>query len=78
MVGAKIFQRIHIPQIVGYVTIGIILGPVLNIISPQMVQTLELFNLFALGIIGFLIGGELKREIFVKFGKRVIASRCFS
>ena len=70
-VGANIFQRIHIPQIIGYVTIGVILGPLLNIISQQTVQGLELFNLFALGIIGFLIGGELTRDIFVKFGRQL-------
>jgi len=76
-VGAKIFQRIRIPQIIGYVTIGIVLGPLLNIISPQTVQTLELFNLFALGIIGFLIGGELTRDIFLKFGKQVFSILLF-
>ncbi len=76
-VGAGIFQRFHIPRIIGYVTIGIVLGPVLKIISQQTVQNLELFNLFALGIIGFLIGGELKRDIFVKFGKQVFAILLF-
>ena len=38
---------------------------------------LEPFNMFALGIIGFLIGGELKREIFVKFGRQVITILLF-
>ncbi len=76
-VGAGIFQRLHIPRIIGYVTIGIVLGPVLKIISPETVQNLDLFNLFALGIIGFLIGGELTRDIFVKFGKQVFAILLF-
>ncbi len=76
-VGARIIQKLHIPQIIGYITIGVILGPLLNVISPQSVETLEPFNLFALGIIGFLIGGELKRDIFVKFGRQVIAILLF-
>jgi len=76
-VGARIIQKLHIPQIIGYVTIGVILGPLLNVISPQTVETLEPFNLFALGVIGFLIGGELKREIFVKFGRQVMAILLF-
>jgi Kef-type K+ transport system membrane component KefB len=76
-VGAKIFQRLHIPQIVGYVTIGIVLGPALNLISQQTVQTMEPFNLFALGIIGFMIGGELKREMFAKFGRQVFSILLF-
>jgi len=75
--GAHIFQRLRIPRIIGYVAIGIVLGPVLKIISQQTVQTLELFNLFALGVIGFLIGGELTRDIFVKFGKQVFAILLF-
>jgi len=76
-VGARIFHRLSIPRIVGYVAIGIILGPWLGIISQQTISDLEPFNMFALGIIGFLIGGELKREIFTKFGKQVIAILLF-
>ncbi|MHC4842352.1 MAG: cation:proton antiporter domain-containing protein, partial [Planctomycetota bacterium] len=76
-VAAKILQKIHIPQIIGYIAIGIILGPLLKIISPATIEALESFNLFALGVIGFLIGGELKRDIFVKFGKQVIAILLF-
>ncbi len=70
-IGAKIFQRLRIPQIVGYVAIGLVLGPMLEIIPFEAVKSMELFNVFALGIIGFLVGGELKREIFVKFGRQV-------
>jgi len=76
-VGARIFHRLSIPSVIGYVAIGIILGPVFNIISPQTIRDLDPFNMFALGIIGFLIGGELKREIFVKFGKQVVAILLF-
>ena len=76
-VGARIFHRLTIPRIVGYVAIGIILGPLLSIISQETIRDLEPFNTFALGIIGFLIGGELRREIFTKFGKQVIAILLF-
>ncbi|UCF14995.1 MAG: cation:proton antiporter [Phycisphaerales bacterium] len=84
-VGAKIIKMLHIPQIVGYITIGVILGPVLKIIPGVAsegveifnLRALEVFNLFALGVIGFLIGGELERDIFVKFGKQVIAILLF-
>ncbi len=76
-IGARIFRLLHIPQIIGYVTVGILLGPVLKVISVQTVTSLEPFNMFALGIIGFLIGGELKRDVFVKFGKQVLAILAF-
>jgi Kef-type K+ transport system membrane component KefB/predicted transcriptional regulator len=75
--GARLFQKLHIPQVVGYVTVGIILGPCLKVVSQQAVQALEPFSLFALGVIGFLIGGELKREIFARFGKQVFAILLF-
>jgi Kef-type K+ transport system membrane component KefB len=75
--GAQVFQKLHIPQVVGYVTVGIILGPGLKIVSQQAVEVLELFGLFTLGIIGFLIGGELKRNIFVRFGKQVFTILLF-
>ncbi len=76
-IGARIFHRLSIPRIVGYVAIGIILGPWLGIISKQTVIDLEPFNMFALGIIGFLIGGELKREIFTRFGRQVLTILLF-
>ena len=70
-VGAKIFRRFRIPQVVGCVAIGLIIGPVLGIIPYEAVQVFDPINLFALGVIGFLVGAELKREIFIKFGKQV-------
>ena len=77
-VGAKLFQRFHIPQIVGYIATGIVLGPlVLNWISTETVESAEPFNVFALGIIGFMIGGELKRDVFTKFGKQVFTILTF-
>jgi Kef-type K+ transport system membrane component KefB len=50
---------------------GIVLGPILKIIPPQIVESFRPLSMFALGIIGFLIGGELKKDIFVKYGKQV-------
>jgi Kef-type K+ transport system membrane component KefB/predicted transcriptional regulator len=75
--GARLFQKLRIPQVVGCIIVGIILGPVSKIISPQTIQTFEPFNLFALGIIAFLIGGELTHNIFLKFGKQVFAILLF-
>ncbi|MHC4621188.1 MAG: hypothetical protein ACYTEQ_25860, partial [Planctomycetota bacterium] len=76
-VAARFFQRLHIPQILAYIVIGVVLGPLLNVIKQETVQYLEPFNIFALGLIGFLIGGELKRDIFVKFGRQVAAILLF-
>jgi Kef-type K+ transport system membrane component KefB len=69
-IAAKLFQRLHIPQVVAYVLIGIIIGnSVLNLVPIENVVALRPFTMFALGIIGFTIGGELRREIFRRHGK---------
>ena len=69
--GAKMFQKIRIPQVVGYIVIGLIIGESgLNIIGRETVESLSSLNMFALGIIGFMIGGELRGEVFKKYGKQ--------
>ncbi|MFA5262037.1 MAG: cation:proton antiporter, partial [Candidatus Omnitrophota bacterium] len=70
-IGGRLFQKIKIPQVVGYILIGFVLGPsVIGIINAQMLQTLLPFSYFALGLIGFMIGGELNRETFRKYGRQ--------
>ncbi|MBN1787286.1 MAG: cation:proton antiporter [Sedimentisphaerales bacterium] len=72
-IGAKIFQKLRIPQVVGYIFIGILFGSSgLKLIDAQTVQFLAPFNMFALGIIGFMIGGELKIDVFKKYGTQFI------
>ncbi len=72
-IGAKLFQRLRIPQVVGYIVIGIILGgSALNVIGPQVAESLSPFNIFALGIIGFMIGGELQYDIFKRYGRQFL------
>lgn len=70
-VAARIIQRFRIPQIIGYVIVGVIVGPLLGIIPPEAVSVMGALNILALGVIGFLVGGELKREVFVRFGRQV-------
>ncbi len=73
-VGAKFFQWLKIPQIVGYIIIGLAIGESgLKIVSSDTVTRLAPMNFFALGIIGFMIGGELKKELFQKYGKQFMA-----
>ncbi len=73
-IGARIFRRLRIPQIIGSILIGLLLGESgLRLVSEGVVQTVEPLNYFALGIIGFMIGGELKLEILRKYGKQFTA-----
>lgn len=77
-IGGRVFQKLKIPQVVGYIAIGIAIGQTgLNIVNQQIIDTLQPFNYFALGLIGFMIGGELKTRIFVKYGKQFLAILLF-
>ncbi len=72
--GGKFFEKIRIPQVIGYIVIGIILGSTgLGIINSGVLLKLEPLNYFALGLIAFMIGGELKLETLRRYGKQFIS-----
>lgn len=68
--GARLCQKLHIPQVVGCIIAGILLGDTFNLITPKAIEALEPFTMLALGIIGFMIGGELRSDIFKKYGRQ--------
>ena len=69
--GGRLFQFLKIPQVVGYIVIGILLGQSgLKLIGPDSIDNLRYFSSFALAIIGFMIGGELKISVLKKYGKQ--------
>jgi len=68
--GARLSQKFHIPQVIGCIVVGILLGDVFGLITPRTIEALEPFTMFALGIIGFMIGAELRSDIFKKYGKQ--------
>lgn len=72
-VGGRLFQLIRIPQVVGYIIIGVIVGKSgLHLVGDATLATLLPLNFFALGIIGFLIGGELHGRVFKTHGKQFL------
>jgi len=74
IVGAWIFQKLGVPQVVGYIVVGVLIGDTgLGLLHPDGIASLEPFNNFALGLIGFLVGGELSGSIFKKYGKQFTA-----
>ncbi len=71
--GGRLFQKIRIPQVVGYIIIGVVLGQsVLKVVNADMVDALQPLSYFALALIGFMIGGELKIKVFKKYGRQFI------
>ncbi len=72
--GARVFQRFRIPQVVGYIVIGVALGVTgFQVINADTAERLRPFNYFALGMIGFMIGGELHRDVFRRYGRQLVA-----
>lgn len=69
--GGRLFQKLKIPQVVGYIVIGIIIGQSgFQILSANVISSLEPISSIALALIGFLIGGELKISVLKKYGKQ--------
>lgn len=68
--GARLFQKFRIPQVVGCIVVGIFLGDVFNLITPDIIEELKPFTMFALGMIGFMIGSQLRGDVFKKYGKQ--------
>ncbi len=69
----KITARIKIPEVTGYVLIGVMLGvSLLHILSPETVDKLSGISTVALGIIAFIIGVELRLDVIKKLGKSVL------
>ncbi|MDC7124242.1 MAG: cation:proton antiporter [Spirochaetales bacterium] len=73
-IGGRLFQYIRIPQVVGYIIIGVILGQSgLKFIGMNMITKLEPVSTVALSLIGFSIGGELKIAELKKRGKQFVS-----
>lgn len=69
--GGRLFERLRIPQVVGYFVVGIALGNSgLQIMRPDVVAALNPISSIALAFIGFLVGGELKISVIKKYGRQ--------
>ena len=71
--GGRIFQKLKIPQVVGYIVIGILIGSSgFQILKIETIIALNPVNTIALSLIGFLIGAELKIDVIKKYGKQFV------
>ena len=76
--GGYIFQKIRIPQVVGYFIVGILVGDSgLQLVKPEIVEMLNPISVIALSFIGFLVGGELKADVVKKMGKQFVSVLLF-
>jgi Kef-type K+ transport system membrane component KefB len=76
--GGRLFRTMKIPQVVGYIVGGVMLGKsFLGLIDTGTIDKLAPLSNFALGLIGFMIGGELRFGIIKKLGKTIFAILLF-
>lgn len=69
-----ISQKIRLPEVTGYVLVGVLLGAsVLKVLTPAVLSELSSLSSIALGIIAFIIGLEFKIPVIRKLGKPIIA-----
>jgi Kef-type K+ transport system membrane component KefB len=67
----RLFEKIGIPQVVGFIVLGVILGDsVLSILPAKLLDNFSSLTYIALAFIGFTVGGELKYSVFKKYGKQ--------
>lgn len=77
-IGGHLFQKLHIPQVVGYFVIGILIGDSgFQIVTPDVIDLLNPISIIALGFIGFLVGGELKLDVIKKSGRQFVSVLLF-
>ncbi|MBW2045676.1 MAG: cation:proton antiporter [Deltaproteobacteria bacterium] len=72
--GGKVFQKLKIPQVIGYIIVGLLMGQsFFGVIDKPTIEIFTPIINIALGLIGFRIGGELKGKVFKKYGRSIYA-----
>ncbi|MFH1847147.1 MAG: cation:proton antiporter [Candidatus Omnitrophota bacterium] len=72
IIGGKIFNKLRLPQVMGYIIIGLFLGEsVHGFLSGPMMETFTPIINLALGIIGFMIGAEIRFDRFKRYSRSI-------
>ena len=73
-----IFVWIRLPQVIGYIIVGIILGiSGFKLFDGGVINNLSMVTYFALSMIGFMIGGELRWARIKRFGASILIITVF-
>jgi len=71
-IGGKIFQKLKLPQVMGYIMIGLFLGTSFHgILSGPLMDSFRPIISLALGVIGFMIGAEIRFDRFKKYSRSI-------
>lgn len=70
LVAGKIVKQMRLPNVTGYLVIGLLIGPnCFGILSEELIENMDLVTELALGCIAFSIGAEFKTTFLKKVGK---------
>ncbi len=73
LLGGKVFHKIKIPRVTGYMLTGLVIGPsILGLVSTKTLDDIHIINEIALGLILFAIGGEIEIQHIKSMGRKVI------
>lgn len=71
-VGGRLFQKFNLPRVTGYIIIGLLLGESFHsLLSSSMIASFGPLIELALGIIGFMIGGEIHIDKFKRYSRSI-------
>ncbi len=71
-IGGRIAQRIKLPGVVGYLVAGLVFGPsVLHVFDVELLEDLNVFAGFALSLVAFIIGSEMRISTLRDMGKGI-------
>ena len=72
ILGEVVSRLLKLPVVVGYVVFGVIFGKsLIGLFNPHFLADVSVLNDFALGLMAFAIGAELKKSLFKKLGKSI-------
>lgn len=73
LVAGHLAQLVHVPEVTGYLLVGVVIGPaVLDLISHENITTLGFLSEVALGLILFNIGAIFEASNFRRVGPGVV------
>jgi Kef-type K+ transport system membrane component KefB len=72
-IGGKLSNLVRLPQVVGYILIGVIIGPsVANLLHGEILLKSSVISDFALSLVAFNIGSELRLSMLKQLGRKIL------
>jgi len=69
----RVVKLVHLPNVTGYLIAGLLIGPYcLKLLNDEMLATLDILTVAALGFIAFSIGSEFKLSHIKAIGGKII------